>query len=111
MLGYNSYRFCCCRFRSYVRNFFRFVDIVFDVRKYWRELNSFVRIADFCLAYVRVLEFEWYTLSFAGNLRGYILVSLALGYSDNLAGLALRRVGSNRTVNGWRDDIVLDVDR
>lgn len=65
---------------------------------------------DFCLVYVCVLEFEWYTLLFVGNLCGYILVLLVLGYSDNLVGLVLCCVGSNWMVNGWCDDIVLDVD-
>lgn len=95
VLGYNSYWFCCCCFRLYVRNFFWFVDIVFDVCKYWCELNLFVCIVDFCLVYVCVLEFEWYTLLFVGNLCGYILVLLVLGYSDNLVGLVLCCVGSN----------------
>lgn len=108
--GYNSYWFCCCCFRLYVRNFFWFVDIVFDVCKYWCELNLFVCIVDFCLVYVCVLEFEWYMLLFVGNLCGYILVLLVSGYSDNLVGLVLCCVGSNWMVNGWCDDIVLDVD-
>ncbi|ETJ43102.1 hypothetical protein Q604_UNBC02908G0001, partial [human gut metagenome] len=46
-----------------------------------------------------------------GNRRGYIPASPAPGYSDNPADPAPRRAGSNRTVNGWRDDIAPDADR
>src|SRR5699024_12763205 len=99
------------RSRPHARNPLRLVDIVPDVRKHWRESNSPVRTADFCSANVRVSEPEWHTPPLAGNLRGYIPASPAPGYSDNPAGPAPRRAGSNRTVNGWRDDIAPDADR